>query len=478
MEKIRKFIPEVLFFAYVLLLNTYKLFSSSNFNPDMGRDMMWIWDILHGTFTLLGPKLSFGGYYLGPYYYYIFAPFVYLTQNWPYGLVASNAVFSAILTTTIFYVLRKNHGTVFAGLGSVWISITPYFLFSARNPGNAYSYIAALFLQSILFLYLKKNRAFYVYMGLMSGLILNFHPASVFLLAPFFLASFTKVKPKEVLIRFGLFCLAAAMLFSPLVFFELRHNFIMFTNTFITKSYSAFLSANSPASMMKASPNYLISFFQIDNFLSKWLTPTVTVLLFLSAATAFISKDVKAKRATYLLISVVVIFNLALRYQVAFHYAFPLLIGVQSLFIYVIGRVKARFWYPTLMVIVIWSLLLFPKSNYADAYRPFERLYANTSIAVKKMPLDSSSISVAYFAHNPMATLGYEYRYILKLLGHKVMGEQEYSISERLLVVSEEGELDFRSLKTWELDQFGPKEMISSNSAGETIFYLFKKSDK
>ena len=58
------------------------------------------------------------------------------------------------------------------------------------------------------------------------------------------------------------------------------------------------------------------------------------------------------------------------------------------------------------------------------------------------------------------------------------MGEQEYSISERLLVVSEEGELDFRSLKTWELDQFGPKQMISSNSAGETIFYLFKKSDK
>ena len=475
MDKIKKYIPEVCFFIFVLFLNTYKLFSSSNFNPDLGRDLMWMWNVLHGTHTMLGPKLSFGGYYLGPYYYYIFAPFVYLTKGLPYGLVASNAVFSAILTTLIFYVLRKNHGTVFAGLSGLWISTTPYFLFSARNPGNAYSYVAALFLQSILFLYARKNRIFYIYMGFLSGLILNFHPASIFLLAPFVLGSFSKHKPREVLIRIGLFGGAAAIMFAPSVLFEIRHDFIMFTNTFVNKSYSAFLNAQSPASMMKASSNYFIAFFQINDFLAKWISPSLVILFLLSFIFSFLSGDKKAKSATLLMTVILIIFNLALRFQVAFHYAFPLLVAVQGISIYVFGRLRVRFWFPILTAIVIWSIVLFPHSYYQAAYRPFERLYSNSSTAMKSMLLEGEGVNVAYFMDNPLATLGYEYRYILKLLGHSVMGEQEYSISDRLLVVSEEGELDFKSLKTWELDQFGPKVMISSESAGGTIFYLFKK---
>ncbi len=478
MEKIKRFIPELVFFVFVAFVNFYRLFASSNFNPDMGRDMMWIWEILHRNFTLLGPKLSFGGYYLGPYYYYIFAPFVSLTQNFPYGLVASNALFSTIFTTLIFYILRKNHGILFAALSGVWISITPYFLFSARNPGNAYSYIAALFLQSIIFLYVKKNRFFYVCMGLMSGLILNFHPAAVFLLAPFVLGSFSKVKPKEILIRLSLYGLAAALLFAPLVLFEIRHNFIMFTNTFITKSYSAFLNAESPATMMRASSNPVTTFFQIDNFLYSWMNLSVALLTLLTFVLAFISKDTKAKRVAYLLISIVFLFNLALRYQVAIHYAFPLLIAVQSCLIYVLGKVKTKIWLPVLSALIVWAFISFPNSYYKDAYRPFERIYSNSASALKKMPLSNNGINVAYFVNNPLATLGYEYRYILKILGYKVMEEQEYAMSDELLVVSEEGELNFKSLKTWELDQFGSKELIASESAGGTIFYLFKKSDK
>jgi len=41
------------------------------FLGDEGRDVLIVYNILHGKLTLLGPTASVGGFFLGPIYYYL-----------------------------------------------------------------------------------------------------------------------------------------------------------------------------------------------------------------------------------------------------------------------------------------------------------------------------------------------------------------------------------------------------------------------
>jgi len=95
----------VLLFLILFALFSFKLVGSYNFDSDFGRDLMWMYDIAYGRFTLLGPKLSFGGYYLGPYYYYIFVPFLALTKFLPPGVLLANAAFFAFFLTLSYIIL-------------------------------------------------------------------------------------------------------------------------------------------------------------------------------------------------------------------------------------------------------------------------------------------------------------------------------------------------------------------------------------
>ncbi len=477
MEKIKRIVPELLCFGVVAFFFLYRVLLGSSFNPDLGRDLMWIWDIIHGTTTLLGPKLSFGGYYLGPHYYYFFAPFVYLSHGFPTGLIIGNALVSALFMSLIFSILRRRHGFLYSSLAVLWLSITPYVLFSARNPGNAYSYISALLLHLILMVYSNKTRAFYFGAGLFAGCILNFHPAAVFAMIPFYFGTLPRTGWKEFFVRSVLFGFGLGIMFSPTILFEVRHHFIMFTNTFIDKSYQSFIGGQSAASMMKASLNPFLNAVIVDRFLSPWIAPTLLWLSGIICIAMFTKRTEFVVRVCGCLAGLLALFHVALQFQVAFHYAFPLLVGLQVGVIALLSQLSARIRYGILALCILAAVWMFPRQYFMRPYREFSPLYQTTHAAVQQLPRSADSVSVAYFGGNPLATLGYEYRYFLKIEGYAVAGEQEYAQSKNLIVVSEEGELDFTTLRTWELDQFGKKQLVKKVRVGSTIFYLFRKTE-
>lgn len=102
MSFIKKNLITIIFFLFILIIFLYRVVFSYNYDSDFGRDLMWMYDILHGKITLLGPKLSFGGYYVGPYYYYIFAPFLFLSGYSPNLVIIANSFFSALFLTILF----------------------------------------------------------------------------------------------------------------------------------------------------------------------------------------------------------------------------------------------------------------------------------------------------------------------------------------------------------------------------------------
>src|SRR5258708_28233079 len=84
-------------------LRLYKIGDYMTFLGDEGRDVLVVYNILHGKFTLLGPTSSVGGFFLGPLYYYLMAPFLWLFNYDPVGPAVMVALFG---TVTVYLVYK------------------------------------------------------------------------------------------------------------------------------------------------------------------------------------------------------------------------------------------------------------------------------------------------------------------------------------------------------------------------------------
>ena len=75
---------EILLLIVILIISAfmrlYRIRDYIVFLGDEGRDVIVVRNILHGDLTLLGPTASVGGFYLGPIYYYMMAPFLWLAR--------------------------------------------------------------------------------------------------------------------------------------------------------------------------------------------------------------------------------------------------------------------------------------------------------------------------------------------------------------------------------------------------------------
>ena len=88
-------------FALLLILlvaafmRLYRIQDYMTFLGDEGRDVLVVYNILHGHLTLLGPTSSVGGFFLGPIYYYFMAPFLWLFNYNPVGPAVMVAFFGS-----------------------------------------------------------------------------------------------------------------------------------------------------------------------------------------------------------------------------------------------------------------------------------------------------------------------------------------------------------------------------------------------
>src|SRR5258706_8333655 len=100
----KKYLPLVLLVIILLLsayLRLYRISDYMTFLGDEGRDVLVAKSILGGDLTLLGPRSSAGDFFMGPIYYYMIAPFLWLWHLDPVGpaiMVALVGVATVFLT--------------------------------------------------------------------------------------------------------------------------------------------------------------------------------------------------------------------------------------------------------------------------------------------------------------------------------------------------------------------------------------------
>jgi len=478
-KKYQYLIITFLLFLLISFVYLYKITSSYNYDSDFGRDIVAIQKITKGDLTLLGPKTSFGGLYTGPYYYYLFVPIIALFPQNPEAMLYFNVflfILSFILIIFSFY--KKNNLNYKSLLPIIWLFTSPIIIYSARNPGNAFSYIPLLIL-ILLFIpwIIKQNNIFiWIIYGFACGLVLNIHVVNTLIFFPlvFILAYY-----KKSFLPFLMF-IGILISLTPSALFEITHNFVQLHNTFIDKSYQSFISNTNISNSLPTSTNPFINFYLLLQNSSTWAGISLVVLFITNIFLYFFKKSKNNKNIKILFTSSIfsfLIISITGRSQMTFFYLFPFILLIQITFIFLISK----FNFSTLFIIIllIGNIVYFPKYIYLTPSRLISEFKSFTTSLTqsdfwKKINTQNYNIYVA--RETAMAPQGWEYRYFLNLNGYQVLDPTLFDQTKQLLIIQENTNSDnVTSIKSWELDQFGPKILNKSIELDGRKIFLFDK---
>jgi 4-amino-4-deoxy-L-arabinose transferase-like glycosyltransferase len=229
----------------------YKIDQYMTFLGDEGRDVLIVRRLLvNFDLILVGPGTSIGNMYLGPLYYYLMAPFLFLANYSPVGpavMVALLGIGTLFLVWKITRELFPAKGIHFGALAATGLyAIAPVVIIYSRsswNP-NIMPFFSLLSIYSIWKILHEQKFLWLIVSGISFAFVLQSHYLGL-LLAPvlglFWLLSFLEIrKIKLKMISFTKLSLIGATLFlflmSPLVIFDARHGWRNFgaIKTFFT----------------------------------------------------------------------------------------------------------------------------------------------------------------------------------------------------------------------------------------------------
>lgn len=214
--------------ALAVFTNFYNLEKRHGFSWDQERDARIVWEIItEKNITLLGPQVvSATGFFLAPLHYYLLVPFYLSTQGDPIaGPILAGLVGVA---TTLFgtLILMRTIGLPGGIAGG---------LILATNPVDTSWNVMYLPLLTLATLYyalelMRGNKKALIAAGIITGLTAHVHFSAVFLVVFLLLAFFIGLKTRVLSVHrslreMGIAAALVLLLISPLIVFDLTHNF-------------------------------------------------------------------------------------------------------------------------------------------------------------------------------------------------------------------------------------------------------------
>jgi len=205
------------------------------FLGDQGRDAIIIKRIVTlEHFPAIGPPSSLGQVFLGPFYYYLVAPFLLLFNFNPVGLAFGVALLSLIGSIIAFFLIKKEFNYSTALIFLIFLSFSTINIQFSRFSWNPnllpiFSFLTLYFFYKTL---AQKNKLHAILFGSFLSFSIQLHHLALFLLFPIFFISilyFWRNKKISLitLLPNYLISLTFFFLFSlPLIIFDLRHNLL------------------------------------------------------------------------------------------------------------------------------------------------------------------------------------------------------------------------------------------------------------
>ncbi len=513
MSFLSKHIHTVLLCAILLIgavLRLYMIGPYQIFLGDEGRDVLVAYGILHGKLTLLGPTASVGGFFFGPIYYYMIAPFLWLAHYDPVGPAAMVALF-ATATIYLLYRVVKDIFSPAVGLVAAFLYATSSLLVtfsrSSWNPHVVPFFVLLTVLS--LFSYIKKeNKKWILLAGFFYGITFELHFVTLFFAAAViaFIGYILWTRPlmawiKKLIVAYLVFGAGFAVGISPIIAFELRHQFVNTRNiiTFMFHSKDAGSGAQMIPTIVDVftriftrgvlafpEPVEFAHYAQWQLAVWNWsgiILGCAAVGLFL-----FLLVDVRKKnRETflkYLFVALWLAFGVVgfgfykkNIYEYYFEFLFPVSIMLSAgLFVYLwhVNRMLRLFIPCVIVGILVLNIFQLP-----FRYPPNNQV-SQTKVIAQEV-LNETNGKPYNFALITGGNSDYAYRYYLTIWGHppvtidnSIVDPERRTVTDQLLIVCESVPCSPLGYSLWEVAGFGRADIVSKTHLSVVDIYKLK----
>jgi len=464
---LKKFLKKYWFLIIILLiasfLRLYRLSDYMEFLGDQGRDIVIIKDFLkNGNIFFIGPQTSIGNMYLGPYFYYLIAPSLFLFNYSPIGPAIFIALISVATVALIFFVSKKWFNLKTAYIASFLYAISPVVIKYSNfiwNP-NIMPFFSLLFVYFFFESFKSKKYNYFIYASLAFVMVINSHYLGLALLpfTGFFwlfnLYKFIKEKSpqlKSFLINTFLAIFIFILSLTPQILFDIKHNG---QNTKALLSFFTYRETTVNIKAYKAIPELPNLFNQINTRLlagkNEDLGLIITIIFTITLFSIIIK--LKSQKTSFWIpffwyLSGLI--ALALYKQHVYDHYFAFLFPVVFI---LIGFLISQFKFigiPLLILITIFSLLENPfrwKPNYQ----------LKTTIKIADLIISNSNNQDFNFALLAKQNYDPTYRYILGSKQAKLVNLPE-KLASQLFVVCEPFQIDCNPINNpeWAIAAFG-----------------------
>jgi len=241
-KQLTKALKKPLFFVLFLVLaltasffRFYRLTPLTTFLDDQGRDVLKAAQILkEGKIPFIGPMASIGNLYLGPIYYWMITPFLWLWHFDPVGPVVLVAILSLLANIFLFLFALEYFGLLSAFGVSLLYALSPLILQNSRfswNP-NPMPFFSLLWFWMLLKFLEKNNRWFLFGAGVALGVLIQLHYVTgvlfifTFLAYIYWFAANKNLSLKSKLLPFLFLLLGIILPLIPFILFEVKNCFI------------------------------------------------------------------------------------------------------------------------------------------------------------------------------------------------------------------------------------------------------------
>lgn len=223
--------------AVSLFVRVYRTEDLLRFYYDQGRDALVIWELWHNFKPfLIGPVTGLKGIFLGPFYYYLIAPFYLFGGGSPvYPSVFIS--FTSVVASLFMYVLGLRMHSRLAGLLAALIASFSYNIFTLSrwlsNPTPMLLLSVVIFwcYWEIISRDKKEARWFWFFAIFFTSVSMHFESASAVFYIPILFIFMLWQRKKLPYLRYLAGCMFVFFAgFIPQIIFNIRHDNILLNN--------------------------------------------------------------------------------------------------------------------------------------------------------------------------------------------------------------------------------------------------------
>lgn len=395
-------------FALSIILYSYKFPQMAAFDADQDLyALQYLTIFKEKKLTLLGIEASVGGVFVAPLYTYFSSVTYALSLGNPIGIFSVSILIAAMqgpLTYLLFSKLKNQRTGLIAGLIAV-------FSHALWQKAFAPSVIGLSYLFGLLFFYylatLPQKPKNIIVLGLICGISISLH-VSLFTFIPLTILYLLWLRPKNI--KPAYYSLAAIIilaLFSPLILFDIRHNF------FLTNNMLDFLNKSGSSG---TNPNYFSNFTRvfksIFNMYASFLVPQPIFgkLLVLSAIPYLLTKLPKDKNVKTAWLVILVSFLMFSFYFGSFsdYYFYFLLAPFLFVFASLLSSIFSRKSLYTVPVVVLSLMFLSNFQMMQKSINPYNYFIKEKVAGYIKGQAGDKKIKI-YFDAEPGLGVGFNY---------------------------------------------------------------------